>query len=66
MKLKPADLLMLVVWVIVVAIWVVRLVSDAISSRTGSAGVNITLAAAWIASLCVMLYRYWKGRKGKE
>ena len=66
MKLKPADLVMLVIWVIAVVIWVVRLVSDAISGRMGSAGVNITLAVVWIASLCVMLYRYWKGRKGKE
>lgn len=66
MKLKPIDLLALVIWVIAVAIWVARLAGDAMSSRTGSAGVNITLAAAWIASLCVMLYRYWKGRKGKE
>ena len=57
---------MLVIWVIAVVIWVVRLVSDAISGRMGSAGVNITLAVVWIASLCVMLYRYWKGRKGKE
>ncbi len=47
-------------------IWAVRLASDAISGRTGTVGVNITLAAVWIASLCVMLYRYWKGRKGKK
>lgn len=66
MKLKPADLVMLVIWVIAVAIWVVRLVGDAISGRMGSAGVNITLAIVWIASLCVMLYRYWKGRNGKK
>lgn len=66
MKLKPVDLLMLVIWVVVVAIWVARLAGNAMSGRTGSEGVNITLAAAWIASLCVMLYRYFKGRKGKE
>lgn len=66
MKLKPIDLLTLVIWVIAVMIWVVRLAGDAISGRVGSTGVNITLAAVWIASLCVMLYRYWKGRKGKE
>lgn len=63
-KLKPIDLVTLVIWVIAVAIWVARLVGDSISGRTGTAGVNITLAAVWIASLCVMLYRYWKDRKG--
>lgn len=66
MKLKPVDLLMLVIWVVVVAIWVVRLVGDTMSGRTGSEGVNITLAVVWIASLSVMLYRYWKGRKGEK
>ena len=66
MKLKPIDLLTLVIWVIVVTIWVVRLASDAISGRMGSTGVNTTLAAIWIASLSIMLYRYWKGRKGEE
>lgn len=66
MKLKPVDLLMLVIWVIVVTIWVVRLVGGAMTGRQGTPGVNITLAVVWIASLCVMLYRYWKGREGKE
>lgn len=66
MKLKPIDLLTLVIWVIAVAIWVARLVNDSISGRTGTAGVNITLAAVWLVSLCIMFYRYFKGRKGKE
>lgn len=66
MKLKPIDLLTLVIWAVAVAVWVARLAGGAISGRVGSAGVNITLAAVWIASLCVMLYRYWKGRKDKE
>ena len=64
--LKPVDLLTLVIWVIAVAIWAARLVGDAVSGRTGSAGVNITLSVVWLASLSGMLYRYWKSRKGKK
>ena len=66
MKLKPVDLLTLVIWVIAVAIWAARLVGDAVSGRTGSAGVNITLAVVWLASLSGMLYRDWESRKGKK
>lgn len=65
-KLKPADLAMLIIWAAAAAVWAARLVNDAVSGRQGTAGVNITLALVWIASLCVMLYRYWKGRKGEE
>ena len=66
MKLKPIDLLTLAVWGIAAAIWVARLAGGAMTGRQGTPGVNITLAVVWIASLCVMLYRYWKGRKEKE
>ena len=66
MKRKPVDLAMLVIWAVAVTIWVVRLAGDAMSGRQGTPGVNIALAVVWLASLCVMLYRYWKGRKDKS
>lgn len=65
-KLKPVDLSMVIIWAAAVTIWVVRLIGGVATGSMGTPGVNITLAVVWIASLCVMLYRYWKGRKGEE
>ncbi len=65
-KLKPVDLSMLVIWAIAVTVWVIRLAGDAMSGRQGTPGVNITLTVVWIASLCVMLYRYLRGRKDEN
>ena len=66
MKLKPVGLLTLVVWGIVSALWIVRSIYNAVSGMEGTPWFNVLLAAIWFASFCVMLYRYWKGRKGKE
>ena len=65
-KLKPVDLATLIIWAVAATVWVVRLVSGAMTGRQGTPGVDITLAAVWTASLCVMLYRYMRGREGKE
>ncbi len=66
MKLKPVGLLTLVVWGIVSVLWIGRSIYNAVSGMEGTPWFNVLLAAIWFASFCVMLYRYWKGRKGKE
>lgn len=66
MKLKPVGLLALVVWGIVSVLWIGRSIYNAVSGMEGTPWFNVLLAAIWFASFCVMLYRYWKGRKGKE
>ncbi len=66
MKLKSVDLVTVIIWAVASAIWVVKLVRLAMSGSAGPAGYNIFLALLWVASFCVVLYRYWKGRKGKE
>lgn len=65
-KLKSIDLATLIIWAAAVTVWVVRLVGGAVTGRMGTPGVNTALAVVWIASLCVMLYRYFKGRKGEK
>ena len=66
MKLKTVDLLTLVIWGIVSAVWIVRYVYFAVPGIAGTPWFNIFLAVIWVVSFCIMLYRYWKGLKGRE
>ena len=66
MKLKPIDLLTLVIWGIMSVLWIVRCIDCAVLGTGGMPWFNILLAVAWAAGFCIMLYRYWKSRKGRE
>jgi len=63
MKLQPVGLLTLVIWGVATASWIVLCVRSILAGS--SAGWYIFLAVLWASSFCIMLYRYFKGRKSK-
>ncbi len=66
MKLEAVGLLTLVIWGITSALWIGRSIYNAASGAEGTPWFNAILAVVWLAGFCVMLYRYWKGRKGEK
>lgn len=66
MKLKSVDLVTVIIWAVASLVWIVKLVQLAMSGSAGPAAYNIFLAALWLASFCIVVYRYLKGRKSKE